>query len=168
MPYAFLLALQAAGMVADYLGTRSQAELMRQGGLLQQAAFDSQLAQTRLETEDESVMAMKNLRQNLGSQIAANAARGAASGAGSSLAVMEEGIANSKSDERMRRLNLLGKENQLRAGSVMARLNNMSDTSKLWQSFTQRSLNKLPSSPEAWDKGVSQFKEGFGLTKFFG
>jgi hypothetical protein len=164
MPYAFLLALQAAGMVVDYFGTQSQANLMKLGGQLQQAGFEANLEQTRLETEDESLQAMKNLRKNLGSQIATYAARGTALGAGSAVANIEESLSNASADERTRRLNLLGKENQLRAGSVMTRLQNMSETSKLWQSFTSRSLSKIPTSPAAFN----QFSEGFGLTKFFG
>ena len=135
MPFALLLAMQAAGMVVDYMGAKQQAEFSKMGLKLQQAGLEANLYQTRAETEDASLQAMKELRQNLGSQIAVNAARGTSSGAGSSLSLFNESIGNFNADERMRRMNQLGRENELKAGGTIASLNQKSDNTKLWTSF---------------------------------
>jgi len=168
MPVAFLLALQAAGMVFDFIGTKQQQDWQKLGATAEQAGIEANIDMNRLEAENETVSAMKQLRQNIGTQIATYAARGTALGAGSSLLSINESLSNFKADERTRRLNTLGKENQLRGGAALSRLQNMSDTSKLWQGFASRTLNKFPTSPEAFTKGWSDIKEGFGLTKFFG
>jgi len=143
MPVALLLAMQAAGMIVDYMGTKHQEALNAMGQRVEEAGIESNINQIRLQAEDESLQALKSLRQNLGTQIATNASRGTLTGAGNALGFMTESLSESKSDERMRRLNLLGKENQLRAGIAMSRLNNMTSNTKLWQSFAQRSLNSV-------------------------
>lgn len=169
MPVAFLLALQAAGMVIDYLGTQNQAKFAEMGMKAEQAAIESNIAQHQLETEDASLQSLKQLRQHIGTQIATFAARGTALGAGSSLISVMGGISDFKSDERTRRINAMGKENQLMGGAAISRLQHMSDTSKLWQGFSTRTLNRFPTSPAAYSKiGSSLNNEGFGLSKFTG
>jgi len=164
MPFALLLAMQAAGMVTDYIGTKNQQRLADYGERIQQAGIEANIAQTRLETEDASLEAMRNLRQNLGSQIAIQAARGNKIGAGSAFISFNESSNTFNADERMRRLNLMGKENQLRSGSALSRLQNMSENTSLWRSFGQRSMSRFPSSAAGWKQGMTDFKEGFGLT----
>jgi len=78
-----LLAMQAAGMITDFFGTQNQAQLMKMGMKVQQAGIESDLAMTKLESQDASLQAMKQLRQTMGTQIATMAARGTAAGAGS-------------------------------------------------------------------------------------
>lgn len=163
MPFALLLAMQAAGMIVDYMGTSNQARMMGMGENLQQAGIEANIEQTRLETENESLNAMKNLRTNLGTQIAVQAARGTRSGAGSALSYMTGSVGNFNADEQMRRLNLLGKENQLRGGAAISRLQSMSDVSKLWQGFGQRTLNTF-STRGYGNFGASKGTGGFGLT----
>ncbi len=143
MPFAFLLALQASGMVIDYLGTKDQADLMKIGAQLQQAGIESQMMQTRLEAEDASLQAMKQLRQTMGSQLAIFAARGTNPGAGSAFGLLTQNIGNFNADERTRRMNLLGRMNELKAGKTISMLNQSSETSKLWQGFAQRSFNTV-------------------------
>lgn len=162
--FPLLLAMQAAGMVTDYLGTKNQQRLAEYGEKINQASIESNIYQTRLESEQASLTAMKQLRQNLGTQIAVNAARGARTGAGSALSYFNESSNNFNADERVRRLNLLGKENQLRSGAAISRLNNMTENTKLWQSFGQRSMNRFPSTAAGWEQGIKDFKKGFGLT----
>ena len=155
MPYAVLLAMQASGMIFDYMGTKSQEEINNWGNKIQEAGIEANINLTRLETETETVESMKNLRKNLGSQIAVYAARGTALGAGSALTSLNQSVGSYKADERTRRMNLMGKENQLRTGAAITRLNNMTENTKLWKSFGQRSLNRF---------GTSQFTGKFGLT----
>lgn len=160
MPYALLLAMQAAGMVTDFLGTRNQADLMNQGMKVQQAGIAANIEQTRLETEDASLQSMKSLRQTLGTQIATFAARGTSTAAGSATSLLNENFANFNADERMRRLNQVGKENQLRAGGLISRLQNSGDTSKLWQGFASRTFNSFPTNSASW----SALGKNFGMT----
>ena len=168
MPFFLLLAMQAAGMVVDYLGTKNQSELMDMGAKIQQAGIEANVMQTRLETADASLQAMRKLRQNLGTQLAVQSARGTKSGAGSAFSLLNESIGNFDADERMRRLNGLGKENQLRAGAAISRLKNNSDTSKLWQGFASRTINRFPSSVSGWQQYANQASQGFGLTSIGG
>jgi uncharacterized protein YukE len=171
MPFALLLAMQASGMVVDYIGSRNQNTMTNMGMKVEQAGIESNIYQTRLETEDASLQSIKQLRQTLGSQIAVFAARGTSTGGGSAISLLNESVSNFNSDDRMRRLNGLGKENQLRGGAALSRLQNASDVSKLWQGFASRTINRFPSSVAGWKQGMTDFKQGvqtlkqsFGLT----
>jgi len=165
MPFALLLAMQASGMVVDWLGTRNQADLMKMGQKINQAGLEANLELTRVESADASLQAMKNLRKTIGSQAAVFAARGTRTGVGSALTMSNELIGNFSSDERMRRMNLLSRENALKAGGTISKLNQNGETTKLWNQFSARSINRFPSSKEGWELGWKDFKEGFGLTK---
>ena len=152
MPIQLLLAMQAAGMVIDYMGSRQQAMLSEMGMKVQQAGIEANIAQTRLQAEDESLMAMKKLRQTLGTQIATFAARGTRTGVGSALSIMTGSLSNYASDERMRKLNLLGKVTSLRGEGLISRLQNQTEVSRMWQGFANRTLNRFSTSAEAYYK----------------
>lgn len=157
MPIALLLSMQAAGMITDYFGTSSQAEMAEKGAMLQQAAIGANLQQVRLEAEDESLLALKKLRQTMGTQIALFAARGTSPGAGSALSLVTENISNFNADERMRRLNLLGRENALKGEGLLSRLNQQSNNAALWQGFASRTLNRFPSTKSGWETAIKTF-----------
>ena len=107
-------------MITDYFGTKNQDQLMKMGMKVQQAGIEANIYQTRLESQDASLQAMKQLRQTMGTQIAVMAARGTSTAGGSAVSLLNESVGNFNSDEKIRRLNLLGKENQLRAGKAMS------------------------------------------------
>lgn len=158
MPLAFLLSMQAAGMIFDYMGTKYQAELIKMGSQIQQAGQEANIQQTRLEAEDASLQAMVKLRKTMGTQLAVFAARGTNPGAGSAFTMIQESLGNFKSDERMRRMNLLGRENELKGKGTISRLNDAAESSKLWKGFTGRTINTLSSSSDVYGKA-------FGLGK---
>lgn len=160
MQIALLLAMQAAGMVVDYLGTAQQQKFGAYGAQLQQAGIEMQIEQNRLQAEDESLQSLRNLRQTLGSQAAIFAARGTNPGAGSAVLFSNETMRNFNEDERMRRMNMLGREGQLRGNRAISQLNQMGENSKLWQGFAQRTIKRVPTSPQAWN----QIGKNFGLT----
>jgi hypothetical protein len=168
MPFYLLLAMQASGMIIDFLGASNQRDMMNIGMKLQDQAVEANIMDLRAESADESLQSMKQLRQNLGSQIAANAAQGKQSGAGSAFAISNQSIGNFNADEQIRKLNLLGKENQLRAGQAMSRLQHSSDSTKLWRSFASRTINRFPSSVSGWEAFGKQAGQGFGLTSIGG
>lgn len=168
MPIALLLAMQAAGMIIDWTASRNQQRLTDIGSNVEQAGIEANIQQTRLEAEESSLQSMQALRKNLGTQIATYAARGTALGAGSSLASITESVSNFNADERTRRMNLMSQENSLKSGAAIKRLQNMSESSKLWQGFASRTFNRFPSSYAVWKQGIADIKEGFGLTKAAG
>lgn len=155
MPLAFLLSLQAAGMVFDYMGTKYQSQLIKMGAQVQQAGQEANIQQTRLEAEDASLQSLIKLRKTLGTQLAVFAARGTNPGAGSAFTLINESLGNFKSDERMRRLNLLGRETEIKGKGTIARLNEAAEVSKLWQGFGQRTINRISSSAEAYGKAFA-------------
>lgn len=165
MPIAFLLALQASGMVVDWLGKKEQARMGRMGAEIEQAGIESEIQTTRLQTEEDSLAAMKQLRQNLGTQAAMFAARGVASGAGSAMLFANESVGNFNADERVRRINQLGNEARLKAGKTLSTLHQKTTESKLWNEFGKSVINRVPTSPDAWgqiSKGFSK-KSGYGF-----
>lgn len=166
MSFAFplLLGMQAAGMITDFIGARSQDEMMKQGMQIDQAGLEANLAQTQLQAQDESLNAMKQLRQTMGSQIAYMAARGTASGSGNAVTMLNESIGNFNQDERARKLNLSGKETQLRGKSALSQIKYNTDSSALWQGFSSRTFNRFPSSVAGWKQAISDTKQGFGFT----
>ena len=160
MPIALLLAMQASGMIVDWIGTREQQRMMGMGEKLQQASIESNIETTRLNAENDSLQALINLRKNLGSQAAIFAARGTRAGTGSALAFMTESVGNFNTDERMRKINLLNRETALKSEGTISKLNASAEKAKLWQGFGQRTINRLSSSPSAW----GQAGKSFGLT----
>lgn len=161
MPIAFLLALQASGMVIDYFGTQRQNAMAQRGAALEQAGINANIALSRVSAEDQSLQAMKQLRQNLGTQAAMFAARGIRSGAGNAALITNESISNFNADERMRKINQLSNEAKLKAGIAMSKMDQASYENKNWNAFTDRLINKFPSNPSAY----AEIGKNFGLTK---
>lgn len=151
-----LLGMQAAGMVVDYLGTQDQIRMSKIGSKLEQASISSNLQMTRLQAENATVQSMQNLRSALGSQIAMQAARGTAINAGSALTLFNQNFSNFNSDAQARRINLLAKENEFRAQSLMSSLHQTATKMGLQQEFFQRSINRIPGSSLFGGQGGSK------------
>jgi hypothetical protein len=164
MPIWLLLSMQASGMIVDFFGALSQQSQMNMGMKVQQAGIEAEIENNKLEAADASLAAIKNLRQNLGSQIAANAARGTQSGAGSAFLGMNESEGAFNADEKVRQLNTLSKENQIRANGLTSMLQNSTASSQLWQGFANRTFNKISTNPLAYKAFGKKSVEGFGLT----
>jgi hypothetical protein len=168
MPFELLLAMQAAGMITDYMGVKNQQGLMSQGAQVEQAGIDAEIEQTKLETADASLQGLTQLRQNIGSQMAVFAARGTSTSAGNAFQIINNTVGNFNADERIRRINQLGKMNELKAGKTISILNQAGGSSKLWQGFASRTINRFPSSVAGWKQGIKDAKEAFGLTSLGG
>jgi hypothetical protein len=169
MPFAFLLALQAGGMVVDWLSTNDQNKLLKSGDELNQAAITANIATSRLQTENDSLQAMKNLRQNLGTQLAMQAARGVQSGAGEATLFANESVGNFNADQKTRKLNQVVTENGLKAQGIMSSLNTQANINKNWNAFDNRVISKIPTSPSAYGQIGNAMSAknsyGFGLSK---
>lgn len=160
-----LLAFQAAGLVTDYRATKSSQKLIQKGRQLEQAAIETNLEAVRLESGQASLDEMKQLRQNLGTQIAMQAARGNAPGAGTALTLQNEAVSNFNADERTRRMNLIAKESQLRASNILSGLHTLQSETQLGQAMTSRLVNTLPlsSAVDEFRKSKLGKQWGFGL-----
>lgn len=157
---AFLLAAQAAGMTMDYFGTLESDQMAKNMAELKRREIEKQIMYSRIATADESLRAMVGLRKNLGSQMAMFAARGAAPGPTTAL-FSTESVSNFGADERVRKINQMATESQLRAEMKLSKMQEDTFSNDLWNSFIKRSINRIPTSPEAW----SQIGQGFGLNK---
>lgn len=170
MPFAFLLAMQAAGMVTDYLGKQNQMRMNDLSGKLDQAGIDANIQTSRLQTEEDTLASMKQLRANLGTQLAWQAASGSRSGTGVGVLAMNESVGNFNADQKVRRLNQLQNENALRSNKLISGMHTQTYDNTQTNQFRQDIFNKLPTSPEAWNKlsqGVSA-KNNYGFTKVGG
>ncbi len=152
MPIAmgYYLAAQAAGMLVDAYGNSQSAAASQKGTDKQIAAIEENIALNRLQTEDASLQALRALRQNLGTQAAMMAARGIRSGQGTSALLSNESVAAFSSDERMRRINSMVNEKNLRAQESITEMNQKAYENKQWTDFGKSVFDKIPTNPSAW------------------
>ncbi len=141
---AFILSMQAAGAIFNISQAKEQRELLKQGQALQNASFEANLAAIRAQSSEESAAALQRVRENVSTQIVTNAARGTASGAGSAFSAIQKSEQNFNADEQVRRLNLLSKENELRANNVLSGLHTLQSETQVGQSLTNQIFNRLP------------------------
>lgn len=165
IPLGIMLGMQAAGMVVDYMGRENQIDLARQGEALEQQNINEQIQASRLKYEDASLQSMRQLRMNLGTQMASQAARGIRLGAGNSALVSNESIGNFNADQRMRRINQLSEESALKTSGMVSSLHEKAYESKNRNEFVNSAINKIPTTDSAWDKLAKSAKSGFGFTK---
>ena len=177
-----LLAMQAAGMVTDYMATKNQMAFGKLGNKLEQAGISANIAMTQAQSEDASLQSMKNLRMNLGSQAAILAARGTMSGAGSAASSMTDSLKAGSDDEQARKLNLMANINTLKAQGIMANLHQYASDKSSKIDFWKRSLNTLPMASMLTQSGKSSgmsktmmsdsinngMNQGFGMTTYRG
>jgi len=138
---AFLLSMQAAGLVTSLFGARNQEKYIQLGRKLEKEQYAANLEAIRLQSAESSLDEMKQLRQNIGTQIVNQAAKG--NRGGSSYAGIAKSSENFNKDERARRMNLLAKESELRANHVLSGLHTLESESRLGQSLTSTFINTL-------------------------
>ena len=141
---AFLMAMQAAGLVSSAYSYKNKMNQIQLGRQLEQEQFSTNLQAIKLESDQQSLIALRQVRKNIGSQVAANAALGRSGG--SAYAGIAESYRSYNEDERTRRLNLLSKESQLRAGNVLSGLHTLESETQLGQALTSQILNTLPTT----------------------
>ena len=175
---AFLLSMAAAGTIVPLIQGAQNRDLIKIGRQLEQAAVDSNLEALRTQNSEASLEAIKSLRENVANQIVTNAARGVSSGAGSAQTAIQSSESAFGQDEKTRRLNLLVKENELRAAGVLSGIHTLTGETQLGQSLTNQIFNNLPISTLAnkfGSKGTPALKSSipsisskFGKTAGFG
>lgn len=143
---AFLLSMAAAGAIVPLVQAGQNKDLIRMGRQLEQSAIDSNLEALRTQNSESSLEAIKSLRENVSNQIVMNAARGVSSGAGSGQGAIQSSESAFGQDEKTRRLNLLVKENELRAAGVLSGIHTLTSETQAGQSLTNQIFNNLPIS----------------------
>ena len=128
-----MLAMEAAGMVTNFIGEQQQQKLADLGAQLDQSAIENQIETSRLQTAQSSYASMVQLRKTLGTQAAIFAARGQQGGAGSALAISQESIHNFGENEQVRRLNQYNREVAFKGRSISSILDQQAYTNKLKQ-----------------------------------
>jgi transcriptional regulator of heat shock response len=142
----FLLAMSAAGAIISTKQAGEQQKLIKLGRQLETSALETNLEALRAQNSESSLDAIKSLRENVSNQIAINAARGVASGAGSAQGAISSSENAYATDEKTRRMNLLVKENELRAANVISGFHTLASETKVGQSLTNQIFNNLPVS----------------------
>lgn len=141
IPMAFLYAMQAAGAIQRY----SQ---IRQSQKLENAQFNANLESLRLTAAQESLAEANQLRQNIGSQIAWNAAHGG--GGGSITNSIGQSVSAYQQDERIRAINLLAQENQLKGQNLLSMLDAKNKKRKIVEGFAKNVVNTVNTSSFTW------------------
>lgn len=161
MPLAFLLALQASGMVVDWMAKNEQVRLGKMGAQVEQAGIVSNIASSRLETEEASLQSLKQLRMNLGTQAALYAARGIRPGTSTPVLTANTSVGNFNADEQIRKINQRSNEAAMNAGLTLSKLHEKTASNNIWNDFTKNVINTTPTNPRA-------YTQAFGLTKIGG
>lgn len=138
MTLGFLISLQAAGSLLSWNDSKKQMALTRAGNAVDKAAADRNIEAIGLAAAQESYSEMEQLQSNLSSQLAMQAARGTGGG-GSATALGLKSTRSVARDEATRRMNLLTKQTDLRAGKALSGLEVLASETRIGQA-TKKSL----------------------------
>jgi len=164
---AFLLAMIAAGTIKPMVDQSKNKGLIQIGKDLEKEAFNTNMEVLRTQNSEASLNEIQSLRTNVADQIALNAARGTSSGAGSAQTSIQKSEQIYASDEQSRRMNLLAKENELRASNVLSGLHTLASETQMGQSLTNQIFNNLPVSTMVDKWAPKGLKEALpSITKF--
>ena len=143
--------VMVAGMVLTQFSSHNQRKIMELGRKIEADQLETNLQLIKTQAAEASLDEMKQLRQNIGSQIAIQAERGTAGGAGSAGSVQQESVSQFGKDEQTRRLNLLAKQSALRAGGAATAISTFAGETQLGQSVTNKIFQTFDT------RGVSDF-----------
>ena len=155
----FLLGMQAAGAIGDFVGTQAQMEVGRLGHEVDMAQLNTRLEEEQLAASQAALSGMQQLRQTLSYQHAVLAARGQA-GTGSAGFAAQHAIDTQARDARLQRMNLLSREAQLRAHGALSGMHQLSSETQLGQAMSRRMFEQLPFSEAAQNLARQR---GFGI-----
>lgn len=136
MTMGFFISLQAAGSILSWNDTKKRISMMHTGNAVDNAATQRNLEALGLQAASESYDEMRKLQENLSTQLAVQAARGTGGG-GSASALAESSVRSASRDESRRRMNLLAKQTDLRAGKALTGLELLSSETKLGQAHNK-------------------------------
>lgn len=136
MTMSFFIALQAAGSIVSWNDSKKRIDTMRAGNEVDNAATQRNIEALGVQAASESYDEMRQLQQNLSTQLAVQAARGTGGG-GSAASLAADSARSVARDESKRRMNLLAKQTDLRAGKALSGLELLSSETKLGQAHNK-------------------------------
>lgn len=136
MTMAFFISLQAAGAIVSWEDSKKRMDMMRAGNEVDNAATQRNIEALGVQAASDSYDEMRQLQQNLSTQLAVQAARGTGGG-GSAAALAADSVRSVAKDESKRRMNLLAKQTDLRAGKALSGLELLSSETKLGQAHNK-------------------------------
>ena len=136
MTMGFFISLQAAGSILSWNDSKKRMDLMRQGNAVDNAATQRNIEALGVQAAEDSYQEMQQLQKNLSTQLAVQAARGTGAGGSASALAIESNRAVAR-DESKRRMNLLAKQTDLRAGKALSGLELLSSETKLGQAHNK-------------------------------
>lgn len=136
MTMGFLISLQAAGSLVSWNDSKKRMDMMRYGNAVDNAATQRNIEALGVQAAEDSFQEMRQLQQNLSTQLAVQAARGTGGG-GSAAALAADSVRSVGRDESKRRMNLLAKQTDLRAGKALSGLELLSSETKLGQAHNK-------------------------------
>ena len=140
---AAMVAIQIAGTMMSVFQGANQRSIMEAGRAVEHDQLLTNLQMLNAQSAQESLAEMKQLRENIGSQIAIQAARGTASGAGIAASLQARSKGKFGEDEQSRRLNLLAKQSALKAADSMSGFNTLAGETKLGQAVSEKIFNTI-------------------------
>lgn len=152
MTIGFLISLQAAGSIMSWNDSKKRIDLMKQGNAVDNAATDRNIEAIGLQATEDSFNEMRQLQQNLSTQLAAQSARGTGGG-GSASALASDSVRSVAKDEAKRRMNLLAKQTDLRAGKALSGLELLSSETKLGQAHNKSLFDMAVADLTLFKKG---------------
>jgi hypothetical protein len=161
---AFLLSMQAAGVVTSIWQNKGAQKQIQLGRALEKASLDANLAANNFEFQESSLASMQALRQNLGTQAVMQAARGNAAGTESAVGAQQKSISATSGDIEAKRMNMLSKESSLRAANILSGQHTLKSETELGRSMSKDIFEAASTGMKAF--GISE--AGMNLSKKFG
>lgn len=142
---AGLVAIQIAGTMMSVFQGSNQRSIMEAGRAVEHDQMLTNLQMLSAQSAQASLAEMKQLRENIGSQIAIQAARGTAGGSGSAASLQARSKGKFGEDEQTRRLNLLAKQSSLKAADALSGFNTLAGETQLGQKVSEKIFNTIGS-----------------------
>jgi len=131
-PYtAFLLSMQAAGVVTSIWESQGAQKQIQQGRALEKAGIEMNMAANNYEFQESSLESMKQLRANIGTQSVMNAARGNAGGTEGAATQTQKSVKAASGDVEAKRMRMLAREADLRAANVLSGMHTLESETEL-------------------------------------
>lgn len=138
-----LLAAQAAGIAMDMYASKKAAKSQKQGFLMDQQNAETKISQLQLQSTEDAIFGLDQLRQNLSTQRAISGARGQSSGMGSAHGASMASQRAYNADERAREMSLRFKTFDVRQDVGASRIAMQAQRRQLSQGFMNRTFQSI-------------------------
>ena len=154
--------MQAAGVVTSIWQNKGAQKMIRQGRDMERAATEMNMAANNYEFQESSLESMKQLRQNIGSQIVAQAARGTGAGTEGAVGSLQKSISASAGDVGAKRMRMLARESELRAANILSGLHTLKSETDLGRRMSGEIFEAASTGLRQLESSALASKFGFG------